>query len=466
LRLLRSGDSGSACAFLQEALRRQPDHPGARRNLIRALLAEGRYAEALPLAEKALQCAPEAAEFHFARGTALNALGQPGAARGSLEQAIALSPSHAPSWLNLANALMDMDELEAAEAHCLTALRLDPSLAETYASLGYLRTIQGRLSDAMASCEAAIRLRPMFAHAHWNLATAALLAGDLPRGFREYEWRKRHDRFRRDFVDLPGPVWDGSDPAGQTILVHAEQGFGDTIQFARFLRLLVQRSARVILSCDPGLVSLLGTMPGVSAVSKAGPQPRYDAWIDQMSLPHAFGTTLETIPAADGYLAADPIKVAAWKQRLPAGRLVGMTWSGNAAHSNDRRRSIPAQAWESLLARSDFSFVNLGLEAGPPGVLNFGSHLTNYAETAALIANLDLVISVDTSVVHLAGALGRPAWVLLPHAPDWRWLLDREDTPWYRSVRLFRQAERGDWVGVLAKVAAALTELDRADRGR
>ncbi|MBS0562685.1 MAG: glycosyltransferase, partial [Proteobacteria bacterium] len=307
---------------------------------------------------------------------------------------------------------------------------------------------------------------PNFAHAHWNLATAALLAGDFARGFREYEWRKRHDDFRRNFLDLPGPVWDGGDCAGRRVLVMAEQGLGDTIQLARFLPRIAARGGIVTLACDPCLIPLVRQLPGVAdAVPRHAALPEYDLWIDQMSLPRAFGIAPDTVPGAAGYIAADPVRAAAWARRLPAGPKAGLVWAGNPGHSNDRRRSLPPAQAAALIAQlrdaaPGLSLVNLqrgprAAEAVGLGLSDHAAALTDYAETAGLVANLDLVIAVDTSVTHLAGAMGRPVWTMLPFAPDWRWILGRNDTPWYASMRLFRQAVPGDWAGVIARVAAA-----------
>jgi Flp pilus assembly protein TadD len=451
---LRNGRPEEAASLLTRALRRQPAHPGMRRNLVRALLVGEHYEQLVVQADAALEGAPNDSELHFARGTGLNALGQHATACTAFSRALLLRPDHAPSWLNTGNASADLDDLAVAEGHYRTAIKLDPALAEAHASLGYLLTMLGRLPEAIEACEAAISLRPDFAQAHWNLAIAALLGGDLPRGFNEYEWRRRHARYRADFPSLPGRIWDGSDPAGQTILVRAEQGFGDAIQFARYLPLIRARGGVPTLACSPALVPLIHSMPGIEAIASSQPMPAHDAWIDQGSLPHLFGTTLDTIPAAEAYLRADPSRVAAWRGRLPSGPKIGVAFVGNPKHPADRRRSVPFESIGKLPDVPGLSFVNLhhGETAGGLGLPDLTPWLTDYAETAALIENLDLVITVDTSVAHLAGALGKPVWVLLPHAPDWRWLLDRTDSPWYRSARLFRQPAAGDWASVLVQV--------------
>jgi tetratricopeptide (TPR) repeat protein len=470
---LRDGNPEDAALLLTRALRRQPNHSGMRRNLVRALLVAGRFEQVVIQANAALSTTPDDAELHFARGTALNALGDHARACAAHARALALQPNHAPSWLNMGNASADQDDLVSAEGMYRTAIRLDPALAEAHASLGYILTMQGRLTQAIEACETAIRLRPDFAQAHWNLAIAALLSGDLPRGFAEYEWRKRHPRYRAAFADLAGRAWDGTNPAGQTILVRAEQGFGDVIQFARYLPLIRDAGAIPVLACAPSLVPLIQSMPGVRAVSSSDPLPPYDAWIDQISLPRAFGTTLHTIPGAAPYLSADPTLVQAWRMRLAAEHsagkrperqpTIGIAFAGSPDHRADRRRSIPLGLAAKLPDLPGLSFVNLqhGPSAAGLGLPDLTPWMTDYAETAALIQNLDLVITVDTSVAHLAGALGKPVWIMLPHAPDWRWLLERSDNPWYRSARLFRQPTAGDWTSVLAEVTRELVSLLR-----
>lgn len=458
---LRNGDADEAVSLLEQALQRQPTHRGMRRNLVRALLLAEQYDQVLTQTDAALSVTPNDAELHFARGTALNALGHHSKACAAFARALSLQPDHAASWLNMGNASADLDDLASAEAMYRRALGLDGLLPEAHVSLGYILTRLGRLNEAALACEAAIRLRPDFAQAHWNLSIALLLSGDLTRGFAEYEWRKQHARYRADFPALPGPVWSGADPAGQTILVRAEQGFGDAIQFVRYLPLLRAAGGNPILMCAPSLVPLFQSMSGAQAVSWTARPPAYDAWIDQISLPRIFGTTLDSIPAADGYLQAEPGRQSAWRGRLPDGCKIGIASAGNPKHSGDRRRSIPFGLAGMLTNMPGVHLVNLqfGEAAKVPGLPDLTAWLTDYAETAALIVNLDLVITVDTSVAHLAGALGKPVWILLPHAPDWRWLLQRTDSPWYRSARLFRQTIAGDWGSVLTQVAEELRSV-------
>lgn len=468
LMALRGGALDEAAWLLTRALRRQPGHPGMRRNLVRALLLAERYEQVLLHANTALDTCPDDPEMHFARGTALNALGQPSRACAALARALALQPNHAAAWLNMGNAATDKDDYASAEAMYRSALRFAPELAEAWASLGYLLTEQGRLGEAVAACEEAIRLRPDMAQAHWNLAVALLLQGDLRRGLAEYEWRKRHRRFHRDFPDLPGRRWDGGDINGQTVLVRAEQGLGDTIQFARYLPMIAARGGRPVLVCAPELVPLLQGLPGVEVAAKRGMLPAYDAWVDQGSLPGLLGTTLETVPSAGGYLTADTERVKTWDAKLPKGRRIGLVLAGNPRHARDRKRSVPFEMGSGLRDVPDVVWVRFRQETAGPMVEVTGPRvmagdetaiaypLPDFAETAALVSCLDLVISVDTAVAHLAGALGKPVWLLLPHAPDWRWLLDRDDSPWYGSARLFRQTTPGDWHGVLQRIRSSV----------
>ncbi len=461
-----SGDYGATVALCHKATHIAPNDPSAHAALGAALLGGSQPVAALRAADTALGLAPNLAEAHFLRGTALKQLGRTAEAAAALARAAALSPRHAQALLNLGNTELLLGDPAAAERHCRAALAADPAMAEAHASLGCLLTNAGRLPEAILACHAAIALKPDLAEAHWNLGIAQLLGGDLPGGFAEYEWRKRHPAHQKDFRRLPQPEWQGEDLAGRTLLVLAEQGLGDAIMFARFLAPLAQRGARVLLACDRRVLPLLAAAPGVArAVPRDRALPDCDFWVDQMSLPHRLGTTLASIPSAAGYLNADPARVAAWEARLPkrreGARRIGLVWAGNPLHSNDARRSCPAAALRPLVAMAGDDFVSLQLgseaaEARALGLADQSAALTDFAETAALLAGLDLVVTVDTAVAHAAGALGRPTWLMLPHAPDWRWLLGRADSPWYAGARLFRQARPGDWDAVVAAIAQSL----------
>jgi tetratricopeptide (TPR) repeat protein len=455
---LRSGAHADAEAAAGRALALAPDDADtlATRALIR--LAQDRPADALTDADAALAVDPAHLVATFARGTALATLHRLDEAEATLRAAIAADPAHAPSHLALGNTLASQDRLHDAEAQIRLAITIDPKLAEAEASLGFVLTERGRLAEAMAACDRAIALAPTMAQAHWNLGIACLLSGDWGRGWDKFEARKRHHRYAAHFPELPGPVWDGADPHGKTILVFAEQGLGDTIQFARYLTLLRAAGANPVLACDPALIPLLGVMQGVRAVPRDGALPRYDSWVNQMSLPGLLGTRPHRVPLSRGYLHADPARIASWRTRLPK-RAVGFVWAGNPQHSNDRRRSLPPDAVRSLLSAAPPEWISL--QVGPrhaeAALPDHSPLLTDYAETAAAIACLDTLVTVDTSVCHLAGALGVPCWVMLPHAPDWRWFPEAgERTPWYDSLRLFRQPSPGDWGSVIAALRRAL----------
>lgn len=471
LELLRAGQTDQAAATFLGVLRQDPEHPTASLNLARALVMGRRFGAAAMAAGMALALQPDAAEPHFLLGTALNGLGRPDEALDALARAVAIDPSLAAAWLNRGNACADLDRLEEAERHIRRALAEAPGLIEAHVSLGFVLTSLGRLDEARAACAAAITLAPDCAQAHWNLATAALLAGDFATGFCEYEWRKRHDSFRCDFLDLPGPVWDGGRLEERRLLIQAEQGLGDTIQLSRYVPLIAARGLRVTLACDRRLIPLLRTTPGLAAaIDRTEPLPPYDAWIDQMSLLRVFETTPDTIPAPQGWLAADCAGIARFRELTGSGRRVGIVWAGNPAHSNDRRRSLPAESVAALAAETGAGLVSLQVgpragEAAQYGFLDLSGRLHDYAETASAIAALDLLITVDTSVAHVAGALGKPVWVMLPFAPDWRWVLGRDTTPWYASMRLFRQSRPGDWGDVVRQVAQAFAVWRSTDQG-
>lgn len=494
LLLLRGGRAGEAVAPLAEAAAARPDDAAARVNLAGALLAAGRLAEARDMAETAVRLAPSLAqaqatlaaarlasgdahgalaaadaavalapthaEAWFTCGTALAALGDAEGSARALETALDLAPGHARASLNLGNALATLDRQTDALAALHTAIAADPTLPEAHASLGHLLAGMGRLDEAITACDAAIALRPDFAQAYWNRSFAHLLAGDFARGWADYEWRRRHPSFAGDFSRSFAPTWQGENLAGKTLLVEAEQGLGDTIQFARFLPLLRARGARVLLAVAAPLRRLLA--PLAQTMDRDEAPPPHDWRVDQLSLPLLLATTLETIPPSP-YLAADRVAVAAWHAALPPRPRVGLVWAGNPTHSNDRRRSLPADALGPLLhdpRLAHVSFVSLqrGAREGEYDMTAPLPPAADFADTAALVAALDHVVSIDSSVAHVAGALGMPVSLLLPAAPDWRWLLNRSDSPWYAAHSLHRQERQGDWTRALAAVAAELTQ--------
>lgn len=457
------GELHEAAAEYDHALRGWDD-PGIRAARALVLVRLGATEEALSEAEAAMAVAP-GVEQMVALGAALRAAARAPEAANILRTAVAAAPTHAGAWVSLAHAEQALGRLREAELCLQRAIGLAPT-AETYAALGQCLAEAGRLGEAEAACAEAARRAPGDATVIWAQAQIWLLRGDFARGLAAYEARKRHPRFARDFPRLPGHEWRRGDLHGRRLLVRSEQGLGDTIQFARYIPRLAARGARVTLVCAPALVSLLAQLPA-QVIPKSSPLPEYDFWVDQMSLPRLFGTTPASIPATQGYLTADPDLTQAWAPRLPAGRgpRVGLVWTGTAAHDNDLRRAIPPALFERVVARPGITPVSLqvgpgsGTATASLGLTDMGALFGDFADTAAVVANLDLVISADTAVAHLAGAMGKPVWLLLPYAPDWRWMIQRADSPWYASMRLFRQTAPGDWQGVMDRVLAALDQL-------
>jgi tetratricopeptide (TPR) repeat protein len=350
---------------------------------------------------------------------------------------------------------------------------LRPDLAKALSNRGNTLHELKRFEEALASYDRALMLQPDYAEAHFNEAFCRLLIGDLDRGWKKHEWRWETAHQRNGKRNFAQPQWTGQqDIAGKTILLHAEQGFGDTIQFCRYVPHVVERAGRVILEVPKPLRELMSTLPGVAQiVSKGDPLPDFDIHCPLLSLPLAIGTRLETIPSATPYLRASKSAVMDWNARLgPRSRpRIGLAWSGHPMHKNDHNRSI---GLSTLLPRLGLNATYVSLQKDVrvadtellkerADILQFGDALGDFSDTAALISNLDLVISVDTSVAHLGGALAKPVWVLLPFVPDWRWLLDREDSPWYPTARLFRQDETRQWDNVIARVQAALHDFVR-----
>ena len=323
--------------------------------------------------------------------------------------------------------------------------------------LGSLLANHGRFAEAARAARQGLYIAPQLAGLHNTLALALLALGDYGVAWREYEWR----RHVPGFPQLSGREWQGEDLAGGALLIRAEQGIGDSLMFARYLPLVAERAGRVFLACQPPLVPLL-RRPGATVVAIGRTLPPYDRWVAMGSLPHRLGTRLDDIPTPGGYLAADSARARAWAQLLPGRCRIGLVWAGNPELAGDARRSMRLDQLAPLLATRRVQFFSLqvgehaGDVAGRTGIVDLSTHLTDFAETAAVVANLDLVIAVDTAVAHLAGALGRPCWIMLPRVADWRWLTRRADSPWYQSVRLFRQTRADDWTPVVARVAAAL----------
>ncbi len=460
---------------LDKALALRPGDVNAIENRGNALLALGRAQDALACFDAVLARNPRHGEARLNRGGALAGLGRTAEALADFDAALALMPGHPSALFNRGNALLDLGRYDEAVAAFDRTLAAVPGQVKALNSRGRALQALNRHADALASFDKAIALQKDYADAQLNRALSLLTLGDLARGFAQYEWRWQRTGMRDTRRGYGKPLWLGEyPPARKTILLHAEQGLGDTIQFARYVPLVAQRGARVVLEVQPELKSLLAGLAGVASCHARGEQlPAYDVHCPLGSLPLAFKTEPATIPADIPYLHADEAHLAKWRPRLEGlpGKRVALAWAGNASHANDRNRSVDLHLLEPLLALEGVSFLSIQRElrgndaerlARHGNVSHLGGDLSDMADTAALLTLADLTISVDTSVVHLAGSLGRPVWVMLPSAPDWRWTLTGAASPWYPQARLFRQPTLGDWPSVIATLRAELARFAAA----
>ncbi len=455
---LDGGDAGGAVDAYSEVVALRPALSGAHAGLAAALLAKGDAAGAEARAGQALALAPGDAHAAFTLACARLALGDLPAALAGFEALIAADPGHARARHNRANALIDLNRLAEAQRELRACLGLAPGLKEAWATLGYLLTVQGELPGAIAACEQAIAIDPDFAVGQWNRGVALLLNGDFAGGFAAYEWRKRHPVLRHYFAPLPGPEWRGERLEGRHLLIRAEQGFGDTIMLSRLFPRLAAAAARVTICCKPSLFPLFREMNVALLPLDAAP-PRVDFAVDQMSLPHILQLTETNIPDAAGYLRADAERRRTLGAMLPGRPRIGLVWAGNVGHDNDRRRSLPPGALAPLLEVPGLNFVSLQIGVREDEYcLPAAGLIRDYGDTAAIVSQLDAVVSVDTSVAHLAGALGIDCHVLLSSACDWRWRLGQARTAWYDSLTLHRQERLDDWAGPVASVIASLRE--------
>jgi tetratricopeptide (TPR) repeat protein len=460
-RLQSAGRVAEAEAAYRAVLASEPGQVEALDLLAQLCRARGNLGEALSLYAAAMKADCGSAEAASNHGVVLNELNRPADALVSLDRALILRPDSVPALYNRGNALLALNRLAEALRSYDRAIALDRSHVDAWYNRGNALRELRRHDEALASFRQALVLAPARHDIGVNAALTLLRMGRLREGFAAYECRPGPGD-----ADLPGRPWRGDAPiAGKTILLQAEQGLGDTLQFIRYAPLLAAQGAHVIAAVPAALKPLIAGMNNVAALTAGEAPPPCDFHCPMMSLPHAFGTELATIPARVPYLHAPPERIAQWPRPATAGRRIGLVWAGSAGFAGDRHRSIPFARLAGLLAARDAAFVGLQREV-PPGDLaavaaagrfiNLGPDLWDFADTAAVIAGLDLVIGVDTAVTHLAGAMAKPVWVLLPHSPDFRWLLDRADSPWYPTARLFRQPAFGDWESVIAHVADAL----------
>lgn len=454
----------------------KPDYAEAYNNRGVALGRLKRHAEALESYDRAIALRSDYTEAYNNRGVVLGELDRFAEAVESYDRAVARKPGYANAHNNRGLALAELNRLSEALKSYERAIALKPDYAEAFYNRGNVLRELHRHRQAIESYERALALKPDYASAHWNLADCLLLLGDFARGWQEYEWRwklEQRENARRDFHQ---PLWLGEESLeGRTILLHSELGLGDTLLFCRYAKEVAARGAKVILEVQPPLLPLLADLEGVKqAVPRGAPLPPFDCHCPLMSLPLAFKTDLRNIPADIPYIRSDPERVSVWQQKLGKENKprVGVVWSGSMKLRNDRRSMTLAQLlplisdgveWISLQTEARES--DIALLASRGDVRHVGDELKDFADTAALMELMDLVVTVDTSGAHVAGALGKPVWILLPFNPhDWRWMLDREDSPWYPAARLFRQPANGDWASVISRASKEMVRRFGARR--
>lgn len=454
------------------AIQYDPAHAEAYSNRGNALRELGRPEQAIESFDKAIALRPALADAHYNKGNALQDMYRWGEAVRSYDRALATRPDFAEAWSNRSNALRNLGQPEAALESCNRAIALRPDHSDPYVSRGNALKDLKRLHDALESYDRAIKLDPRSADAHWNKSLCVLLTGNLAEGWGLYEWRKKMFDAWKPYSGAQ-PVWSGRETLeNKTLLIYAdEQGLGDTIQFCRYAELARQRGAKVILAVQDRLAALLKSVGESIEILKISPAvPETDFQIALLSMPLAFETALANIPADVPYLAADRGRAAYWRAHLgDEGFKVGISWQASAARDADTDKSFPLHSFQRIVAIPGVRLISLQKHDGlaqlherPAGMRveilgdEFDCGPNAFLDTAAVMENLDLVIAPDTAVAHLAGALGRPTWVALKHVPDWRWLLDRTDSPWYPTMTLFRQTKRGDWSDVFAAMERKL----------
>jgi Flp pilus assembly protein TadD len=465
----RAGRLVEAEQGYRRILAADPRQPDALHMLGVLAYQAGQQNAAVELIGRAIALHGSNASYHANLGLALQEMGELEPAAAAFRQAIGLKPNAAAAHNNLGIVLTALGRCDAALACSAKALELQPDFADAHVNIGHARRQQQKLELAIAQFRTAIRLKPDFAEAHTSLAHALLQNGDFAEGWAEYEWRWKTGPMLPGRRNFPQPQWRGEPGEGRQLLLHAEQGFGDTLQFCRFASDAADRGFRIILEVQKPLVRLLTGLPKVTAVIARGEAlPEFDLHAPLLSLPWALGLTVESLAEPAPYLQADPALAAVWRRRLaaPAGLLVGLAWAGSHTAANaaiDRRRSIAPEILAPLFHSPGVNFVSLQKD-GPPMPAEFPltdlmPEVTDFADTAALIANLDLVITVDTAVAHLAGALGKPVWMLNRFDSCWRWLTGRRDSPWYPTLRIYQQPAPGNWDSVIADIARDLSSF-------
>ncbi len=468
-----SGRKPEKALWAMEACRRLGHRSaGLEANRSAAFLQLGRFDDAREAGLAALRLDPNHANAHVNLATAYMALRDQPNAIALLRRAVELNPGLTEAFINLGTALCEVGDVHGALAAEHRALELDPNNPRAIAGLALVYKLMRRRDEALELYRRAIALAPNYAETHHRYGQALLTVGQYQEGFREFDWRRYETIPRKTQERYGDSTWAGQSLEGKTIVAYWEQSFSDTIQFVRYAKLLKERGARVLIDCQPSLQRLVAAQPyvdGLISQDNSAERQTWDFTAPLLSLPHLFGTTLDSIPSETPYLAPP---AAAPHPAIGAapGVKVGLVWAGSSTFRGDRKRSIDLSVFEPLGSVDGVSWFSL--QTGPavgqlqhyprPALTDLSASLVDWADTAQIIQQLDLVITVDTAVAHLAGALGKPCWILISENPDWRWLLGRDDSPWYPAVRLFRQEQADAWEPVVARVATQLTELVRA----
>ena len=464
-----------AAGWIGKAVEVRPGDAGYLLNLAIALSKLDRSSESLACLEKCVAIEPDFPEALNNMGVILKGQGRLDEAIAVCAKAVRLRPGFVQAQMNLANSLRDAGRLDEAMAAYRQALALDKNDADVYTNYGSALYYAGEIDEALEAYGKSLAIRPGDPQTHSNRGMALLLKGELAEGFKEYQWRsqeRKDEAQRRAFLER---LWDGSPLNGRTLLVQAEQGLGDTLQFSRFVPAVHRQNGRVICECQRPLLELLReSMPEVEWVTAGQGPGEFDVHFPLMSLPGVLGFSLAEVGTRGPYLRADAERVAMWGGRFAgeSRRKVGVVWAGSRKHLNDRHRSLPVKLLGAIAAAENVRVYSLQVGATPAdaaeiaemGVVDVTAELKDFQDTAALVMNLDLVVTVDTAVAHLAGALGKMVWVMLPYNRDWRWMLGREDSPWYPTLRLFRQTQRGEWASVVARVEEELRGLVASSR--
>lgn len=493
-------DYPRACSLISKALTLKPGSPAFHCNLAVALHAAGRYSEALAAARQALQLKPDYAQALCNLGMVQKSMGRSDLALEAFEEAVRLKADFPQAQTNLGNTLRESGDLEKALASYDAVIQRHPNHSDAHKNRGVTLQALGRLEEAASAfrqatdheslgnlgavlwqsgklkqarivLESVLNTTPTLAMAHYNLGLVLLTSGEFERGWREYEWRWEGSpelkNAKRHFAQ---PVWQGESLNDKTLFVYTEQGLGDSLQFVRYLPALSTQARAIILECPASLKRLFEDLPGIHTVIASGQTaPTFDFHVPLMSLPERSQTRMETIPARVPYLYAPSDQDIQFNPD-PSRLNIGLVWAGSPTHQNDTQRSLSVDTLAPLLAIPDTKFYSL--QKGQPAqqlqhtalagqIIDLSPQLCDFANTASIVARLDLVISVDTSVAHLAGAMAVPVWTLLPRIADWRWLVDRSDSPWYPTMRLFRQSKNGEWDDVMEQLVAALSRFQR-----